>query len=109
MIFIFLIRQKSALNQRSGIILEVQIQIFGPSSKVFIFKIWIWTSKIMPELWLSAVFCQIKKKSLHPIAPMPLLYLSHEALYVTETVLKVAVSRDFLAIFYFMNQTHLGP
>ena len=29
-------------------------------------KIWIWTSKIMPDLWLSAVFCQIKKKSLHP-------------------------------------------
>ena len=24
-------------------------------------KIWIWTSKIMPDLWFSAVFCQIKK------------------------------------------------
>ena len=31
-------------------------------------KIWIWTSKIMPDLWLSAVFCQTKKKSLHPTA-----------------------------------------
>ena len=29
-------------------------------------KIWIWTSKIMPDLKLSAVFCQIKKESLHP-------------------------------------------
>ena len=29
-------------------------------------KIWIWTSKIIPDLWLSAVFCQIKQKSLHP-------------------------------------------
>ena len=32
-------------------------------------NIWIWTSKIMPDLWLSAaVFCQINnnKKSLHP-------------------------------------------
>ena len=27
--FIFLIGQKTALNQRSGIVLEVQIQIFG--------------------------------------------------------------------------------
>ena len=24
-------------------------------------KIWNWTSKIMPDLWLSAIFCQIKK------------------------------------------------
>ena len=30
-------------------------------------KIWIWTFKIMPDLWLSAVFCPSKKKkSLHP-------------------------------------------
>ena len=24
-------------------------------------KIWIWTYKIMPDLWFSAVFCPIKK------------------------------------------------
>ena len=24
-------------------------------------KIWIWTSKIMPDLWFRAVFCQLKK------------------------------------------------
>ena len=24
-------------------------------------KIWNWTSKIMPDLWLSAIFCEIKK------------------------------------------------
>ena len=29
-------------------------------------KIWIWTSQIMLDLWLSAVFCQTQKKSLHP-------------------------------------------
>ena len=34
-------------------------------------KIWIWTSKIMPHLWLSAIFYQIKKKSLHPIVEEP--------------------------------------
>ena len=38
-------------------------------------KIWIWTSKIMPDLWLSAVFCQIKKKSLHPtVRPLYCVY-----------------------------------
>ena len=26
-------------------------------------KIWIWTSKIRPDLWLSADFCQTKKKN----------------------------------------------
>ena len=40
-IFIFLIGQKTALNQRSCMILEIQIQIFGthrrPRVKVFIF------------------------------------------------------------------------
>ena len=25
-------------------------------------KFWIWTSKIMPDLWLLALFCPIKKK-----------------------------------------------
>ena len=25
-------------------------------------KIWIWTFKIMPDLWLSAAFCQTNKK-----------------------------------------------
>ena len=29
-------------------------------------KIWIWTSKIMHDLWLNAVFCQIKNKKLLP-------------------------------------------
>ena len=29
-------------------------------------KIGIWTSKIMTDLWLSAVFCQIKKKKITP-------------------------------------------
>ena len=30
-------------------------------------KFWIWTSKIMPDLWLVALFCPIKKNStLHP-------------------------------------------
>ena len=29
-------------------------------------KIWIWTSKIMPDLWLSAVFCRTKKKITPP-------------------------------------------
>ena len=29
-------------------------------------KIWIWISKIMPDLWLSAVFCQIKQKITPP-------------------------------------------
>ena len=42
-------------------------------------KIWIWTAKIMPDLWLSADFCQIKKKSLHPnthytVQPSRLIY-----------------------------------
>ena len=32
-------------------------------------KLWIWTSKIMPDLWLLDVFCPIKKNStLHPSA-----------------------------------------
>ena len=35
--------------------------------KMKILKIWIRTSKIMPDLWLGAVFCQTKKKSLHPM------------------------------------------
>ena len=30
-------------------------------------KLWIWTSKIMPDLWLVDLFCPIKKNStLHP-------------------------------------------
>ena len=29
-------------------------------------QIWIWTSKIIPELWLSAVFCPIKKIKINP-------------------------------------------
>ena len=35
---IFLIGQNRSTNQRSGMILEVQIQIFGAHVKVFIFK-----------------------------------------------------------------------
>ena len=37
-IFIFFSEQKLALNQRSGIILEVQIQNFGMCVKVFMLK-----------------------------------------------------------------------
>ena len=29
-------------------------------------EFWIWTSKIIPDLWLYAVFYPFKKKSLHP-------------------------------------------
>ena len=29
-------------------------------------KIWIWTSKIMPDVWLSSVFCPIKKINITP-------------------------------------------
>ena len=29
-------------------------------------EIWFWTSKIMPDLWLSDVFCQIQKKKITP-------------------------------------------
>ena len=36
---LFLIWQKTALNQRSGIILEVQIQIFGARQSFHFFKI----------------------------------------------------------------------
>ena len=28
-------------------------------------KIWVGTAKIMPDLWLSAIFCPIKKKLHH--------------------------------------------
>ena len=27
-------------------------------------KFWIWTAKIIPDLWLSAVFCPLKKITL---------------------------------------------
>ena len=30
-------------------------------------KIWIWTSKIIPDLWFSAVFCLIKKIKITPL------------------------------------------
>ena len=31
-----------------------------------VLKVFIWTSKIIPDLWLITVFCPIKKKSFHP-------------------------------------------
>ena len=43
-------------------------------------KIWIWTSKIMPDLWFRAVFCQLKKKSLHPTLHLPHHTTTHQPL-----------------------------
>ena len=39
---------------------------------LFTAKIWIWTSKIIPDLWLVDLFCLIKKMSiLHPSLQLP--------------------------------------
>ena len=42
---------------------------FDPRKSVFLvfaLQFWIWTSKIIPDLWLSAVFCPINKKITPP-------------------------------------------
>ena len=71
----FVIRQKTAFNQRPGMILEVQIQIFGAQSFHF--------QKIPGGLNISIFLCENQHKA---------------SFYI-----KGAVSRDFQTLFFFIN------